>query len=120
MRSRVRIHGGTTKHVRACVVHKAWTDTVCVVKYAIFILQHFPLCGQMKDWRVESRLSRLVSEYKATSPSMSRDPCTACVQDRGQLCTETLRRAENVSLKASRKILNPLKYAFHFWDFLKY
>lgn len=72
-------------------------DAVCVVKYAIFILQHFPLCGQMKDLQVESRLSRLVSNYKSTFPYMTRDLCTAYVQDRGQLFTEqTLRQTENV------------------------
>ncbi|KAG7241823.1 hypothetical protein INR49_024793 [Caranx melampygus] len=52
----------------------------------------------MKDRHVESRLSRLVSDYKATSPYMTRDPCTAYVQHRGQLFTEqTLRQTENDS-----------------------
>lgn len=72
---------------------------VCVVKYAIFILQHFPLCGQMKDRQVESRLSRLVSDYKATSPYMTRDPCTAYVQDRGQLFIERTLRQTGTGLK---------------------
>lgn len=44
------------------------------------------MCGRMKDWPVESRLSRLVSAYKATSPYTTRDQCAAYVQDRGQLC----------------------------------
>lgn len=81
-----------------CAVRKAWTDSVCVVKYAIFILSTFHSVERMKDRRVESRLSRLASDYKATSPYMTRDPCAARVQDRGQLFTEqTLRQTENVS-----------------------
>lgn len=49
--------------------------TVCGVNYSIYILQHFPHCGQMTEQPVESRLSRLVSDYKATSPCMSSELC---------------------------------------------
>lgn len=45
------------------------------------------MCGRMKDRLVESRLSRLVSAYKATYPYTTRDQCAAYVQNRGQLCT---------------------------------
>lgn len=52
------------------------------------------MCGRMKDRLVESRLSRLVSAYKATYPYTTRDQCTAYVQDRGQFCT-VLKLAES-------------------------
>lgn len=51
----------------------------------------------MKDQQVESRLSRLVSDYKATSPYVTRDPCTTSFQDRGQLFTE--QRAKQIENK---------------------
>lgn len=62
-------------------------DRRCVLTYAIFILLEFPLCGQMKDPQVESRLSRLVSDYKA-SPYMTKEPCVPSFQDHGWLFTE--------------------------------
>lgn len=67
---------------------KAWMDAVFLVKYAIYTLLKFPLCGGMKHQQGESRLSRLVSDYKATSPYMTREPCAASFQHRGQLFTE--------------------------------
>lgn len=52
---------------------KARTDAVYGVKYATFILQHFPLRGQMKDRPVESRLSRLVSDCEAALPTHNQE-----------------------------------------------
>lgn len=49
----------------------------------------------MKDQQVESRLSRLVSDYKATSPYMTREPCMPSFQDHGWLFMEEVLEQRN-------------------------
>lgn len=70
----------------------------------------------MKDRQVESRLSRLVSE--ATSPYMTRDPCTAYAQDRGQLFTEQTLRQTEMSRKWVKGKIHP-ENGIHVWCFIK-
>lgn len=47
-------------------------------------------------WKqVESRLSRLASDYKATTLYMTREPCTPSFQDRGRLFMEDMPEQKN-------------------------
>lgn len=103
-----------TTYSTICVARKGSRHCMLLsMLYAIFILQHFPLCGQMKDRQVESRLSRLVSDYKATATS----PCMSI----HSLCSAPRTALHQGDNDASQTHLKDAKGRTHWkWNSLKF
>lgn len=66
---------------KTAMLWKGFAPTLFVLlSVATFIQQHFPLCGQMKGRPAKSRLSRLVSDYEAsTLPLQKQGFCAGLV-----------------------------------------